>query len=554
MEVVNGYMKPFNDGLYAAIEMAAQRGVSGELASKQEFLALLYTRLMESLALATPAQQESIEQALIFVAAGLMVGNANAVGLPADLLTQAEKEVDTFNSDAWSSRPIGFYTWNEILQEVFRQDRYLQNRGERTFLSQGDSGFGLFSAIAVELEQDAQLLEQYQQLLAIYPGLTNPYVAYTPLDLLGYVDGLASLDDVANLKTKFDADHQAQSNCEKGFALIPASGSKETDFFKAEQCEQGTQRTDFMDRLIGAIRNGELDLKPDSSSGWYDYQVYALETMLLPERGMENDHLLLTAAYKQKLIESFKSIITQTRETHVKQLDTGERKSGAVKEIDIYPKFPVEPFPTFYLRTARAYRFLGTFLQGVLGSGIMGSLQRLKEDGTQSTMQLDQELRQMTELLYGLYILTARSVGLDPEQGLLTDETAEFEIDACVQRAQDWIANWRTHPDIMSDPRVIVPFWKDELRATNIYWAVLGVKVIKISAECVEGYEPEVLESPGCQVKEMVGHTYYLLMEQMVQVEIPISVPPPTRDEFRSVCDKHDTTEDIVTALSNLGT
>lgn len=54
-----------------------------------------------------------------------------------------------------------------------------------------------------------------------------------------------------------------------------------------------------------------MDLTPDpETSGWYDYQLYDLETLLLPNRGTESDHLLLTKAYKEKLIETFKSIIT----------------------------------------------------------------------------------------------------------------------------------------------------------------------------------------------------------------------------------------------------
>jgi hypothetical protein len=41
-----------------------------------------------------------------------------------------------------------------------------------------------------------------------------------------------------------------------------------------------------------------------------------LETLLLPERGRESEHLLLTAAYKKKLIETFPhKFPTQARPT-----------------------------------------------------------------------------------------------------------------------------------------------------------------------------------------------------------------------------------------------
>src|SRR6185436_11912139 len=128
-------------------------------------------------------------------------------------------------------------------------------------------------------------------------------------------------------------------------------------------------------------------------SGWYDYQIYALETLLLPERGPESEHLLLTAGYKKKLIETFKSILIQTRETHLKQLDVGVAASSAsIEPIDAYPLHAAEPFPTFYLRTGRGYRFVRTFLQAALGADFLAGTERLVETGDRGTMPLATEL------------------------------------------------------------------------------------------------------------------------------------------------------------------
>ncbi len=49
-----------------------------------------------------------------------------------------------------------------------------------------------------------------------------------------------------------------------------------------------------MRELITAIRSGKVNLKPRKVGGWYDHQVYALETLLLPEKGAEANKLLLT--------------------------------------------------------------------------------------------------------------------------------------------------------------------------------------------------------------------------------------------------------------------
>jgi len=43
----------------------------------------------------------------------------------------------------------------------------------------------------------------------------------------------------------------------------------------------------LMKELVRRIKSGEVDLQPKEGSGWYDYQVYALETLLMPEKGEE---------------------------------------------------------------------------------------------------------------------------------------------------------------------------------------------------------------------------------------------------------------------------
>ena len=127
--------------------------------------------------------------------------------------------------------------------------------------------------------------------------------------------------------------------------------------------ENAVSGSTLLDALIQKIQTGELDLTPRQGAGFYDQQLYALETLLVPEKSSESQHLLLTRAYKEKLVETFKSLLIQTRETHVKQIGlvnatAASSASWAPIEFTVYPKLPVEPFPTFYLRTARAYRFL----------------------------------------------------------------------------------------------------------------------------------------------------------------------------------------------------
>jgi hypothetical protein len=472
---------------------------------------------------------------------------------------QAQSAAADFESKVLYSTPIGFYTWNETLRQVYKQDRFFQNQLAEM---EADSSLttaevGRFAAMAAVMQDATDLRPQYESIVALYSGLTNPYNTYSVASLFEYVDGVASLDDVSAIRDAFVADHPTPFVCRGTYlALFPASRSKDSEFFQEMFCyEAPPSDVTTIDILINAIRENVIDLSPDPDSGWYDYQLYALETLLVPNRGPESDHLLLTKAYKEKLIETFKSIITQTRETHVKQLDVPALAGSAPpsREVDIYPKFPVEPFPTFYLRTARGYRFLKTYLQGVLGTDFLEARERLHADGSSSVQPLVVELDEIIRRTYGLYVISARSVGLDPQEYLLAEETAEYSIQECVDTVEGWLAQWSGDPDILADPRVIVPASYDMESDEIIYWATLGVKVIRVTAEFVEGYEPEVVSSgQGCTLREILDHEYVLLMEEMREVRIRADRSPPTREELREICDRHESADDIVSDLEAL--
>lgn len=562
LEVINGSLKGFNDGLYASVEVGVQEGVTGVFESKRQFLMDLALRLDEAHDLATGAAKDHLGAGLAHVAAGLLVSGETIGDLPEmdpSVVAAAENMVAQFESEPIFSAPMGFYNWTDTLLQVYRQDRFFQNRlsvmGEDGVLSSDE--VGRFAAMAAVIEDATDLRPRYESIIALYAGLTNPYDSYSVAALFDYVDGVASLEDVSSIRNSFLADNPAPFVCRGTYvALFPASRSKDSEFFSELFChEPPPSDVTFIDILINGIREGIVDLSPDESSGWYDYQLYALETLLVPNQGPESDHLLLTKAYKEKLIETFKTIITQTRETHVKQASTpGGGISAPPKEADIYPKFPVEPFPTFYLRTARGYRFLRTYLEGVLGGDFLTARGRMLVDGSMSEKSLAEELADIIKRTYGLYVLSARAVGLEPSEHLLADETAEFPVEECVAAASSWLSSWESDHDVLADPRVIVPAGMDNQSQEAIYWATIGVRAIKISAEFVEGYEPEVEPSPEthCELREILSHDYFLLVEVMREVRIGLDRTPPTREELRDICDSNETADEIVDALQNL--
>jgi len=121
----------------------------------------------------------------------ILAGEAPA--LPAMVLADAQARAARFQTPSFNSRPIGFYTWSPALQAIFTQDRFLQQQGS----------FADLAGIALALQGDANLRQAYETVVALYAGLTNPYVSYTVSALLPSVASAAALEDVVGLQQAF---------------------------------------------------------------------------------------------------------------------------------------------------------------------------------------------------------------------------------------------------------------------------------------------------------------------------------------------------------------
>ncbi len=228
----------------------------------------------------------------------------------------------------------------------------------------------------------------------------------------------------------------------------------------------------------------------------------------------------------------------------------------------------MEPLPTTYLRTARGYRFLRTYLRAVLGKGFLNTLRRVYPGDAEPPDDaedegLDTALGRMAARFYGLYYLSAQSVGLDPLAALLPDELDAFDLDldAAVASAQAWLGSWETEAD--ADVRVIVPVGHTYKLLPNgkkepwtLYWAVLGVRALGLKTSFVQGFGPRMKldESTGweCELGGTTDHRYTLLVNDTVEVRLRADVPPPTRAEFRALCDQLQTHDAIVEGLQAL--
>ena len=110
--------KQFDDGLYAAVELAAQNG-AGRFLGKADLLA----RVARALAAARGERLGNAETVLL---AACRLGGVPAAA-PAGMESAIDLAVSEFDADALRSKPIGFYTWSDKLAAIFRQDRMLQS-------------------------------------------------------------------------------------------------------------------------------------------------------------------------------------------------------------------------------------------------------------------------------------------------------------------------------------------------------------------------------------------------------------------------------------------
>jgi hypothetical protein len=515
--MLNGAAKQFDDGLYAAIDLACFRGELGLSPAPPQWVASLFSQLPKT----SPARP--------FLAAALELGGEE---VPAGDLDQQEKAkwLANFEQDKAASKPIGFYNWTPELQRTWRFYRFLQHEFDAEQLA-------IPRDMAAALKGHADLLKQYRTINAFYGRLTNPLICL-PVDAM-----IDTTQDVRSLAKQRVASHSA-------VAVFPPSTSRETELFKRLFPDGLPADANLMVTLIRRIRSGEVDLKPSTkpdADGWYQYQVYALETMLLPGRGQEDEKLLLTAEYKKRLVEAFKAMITTRRETHVRQATPMKCAEAKLSRGQVSPRLRVEPCATFYLRTARAYAFLQTFLQSTVGRQRLEKLHGLKQGGTREAT-LDAELGALVRRFYGFYLIACEDLGMRPE--FLPDEPVDRT--AAQREALKWLDNLDADADLACDTRVSVPIAIDPQRGKTRLWATLGVRFAHLDASYARPPRVRPKDKQG-EWREVdfyqIGPSSYVIpVDEFAEFEISGS-NALTREELRAICDQNPTKEEIMQAL-----
>ncbi len=510
--MLDGIAKQFDDGLYAALDLACYRGDNGFSPSAIGFVENTLSKLPDN----SPARA--------FLAAALQLAGRTAK-IGEDQQFAAANWIAAFEADPMRSKPISFYTWSDELRQAWKFFRFLQHSFE-----QDDLGIPL--DLAAVIAEDKALGDAYQELINFYSTLTNPP------DRLDLSQLTGSGSDLRALAAK----HSVQ---QAAVAVLPPSTSRETELFNRIFVRGGASQTNLMIELIRQIRSGTVDLTPRDDSGWYDHQVYSLETLVLPELGAESQKLLLTSKYKRRLIQAFQALITKRRETHARQLALTEA-AMAMPPQQIKPRLRIEPCATFYLRTARSYAFLESFLQATIGNDALSQIHGLREAG-QRELDLRSELAATKELFYGFHLIACEDIGLLPQ---LTNEDS-VDTDSAYAAAADWLSHL-DHPDLSMDTRVSVPVLNDlETDATRL-WATIGVRLAKLKASYARGpriRENDESEWQDVETYRMGDETYVIIVDEFAEFSLK-GRQVLSRIELRTICDQHQTKSAIVQALS----
>ncbi len=499
--------KQFDDGLYAAVELAAQDGL-GAFVGKRVLLGWL------AAALGHDVVPESI------MGPATVVASAALGGLEVDaapLVREAAERVrQRFLAEPNRSLPLSFYSWSPQLVRIFQQDRLLQiSLGPPEALS-----------VARALASDAKLLASYGAVLGLAERLTNPAMRS---DLRPAAAALAA---------------QRNPELAPATSVLPPSRSHEAELINQLYGERPIpDGFELADELVTRIRSGQLSLAPKASSGWYDHQTWALEPLVVPERTPEASRLQLDESYRKELVGLFKALLALTRETHVRQLESPS--AGGMPAAEVRPELPIEPLATYYLRRARSYSFVRGVLVQAFGEAGLGRLRRQTPGGPMN-LSLKVELKLMERLFHGAYLAVCEELAMRPQADAGVGGPADLDL------LRVWARAVGEDPDMGRDMRMMVPVFYDVGRRKMKVWAVLGLatKALRVSFAA-----PPVIRGAvdgrgnKTEVPQVEWGSAELRLPYWITAELYVT-RVLDRSEFRALCDRHKTAKAILGALN----
>lgn len=576
VDLVNEYKKHLDDRVLAAVEVRLNSASDIFKGGKQDLLVALLDEVRKR-------KDPGHGAAEAYLAAAIELGGGHP-HVSRDIQRSARKQETEFLQDPGKSKPTGFYAQTATLRRIFQRDRFLAQAAKPDKV---DKLVPLAQALAARPD----LLRAYHRYGALNEKTTNADVDLDLEDLLRHKNALGDKKSLQRAVFSDDNPDYERACRNKGrmpgVAFWPASTSPESRLFAVIYQDKQLPSTNCMEDLIAALRTGRASLAPTSASGYYDYQLYALESLVMPEKAQESQKLLLHAKYKKRLREAFEAMLTQRRETHVKSIHWTGTLGESCPRMQWTPELSVEPCATNYLRTARAYRFMSDALRTQFSGDKLNAIHSAQYKGG-----LLDELDTAAKRFYGLYLVVCTDIGMEPKfengelDSLKITGTKSSMIGCTVAQiaglskyercervalwssAKDWLLNIGKQGFTNDDVRVIVPVLSNQKGDQVRYWTVIGTRLTKIRA--YYAVAPVVVEGEadnpyrhGFSARQELDDAFHnhlrypwvewrakeYVIPVQVFAEVTLGSTPPTREEFRALCDKCSSKEQVLSAL-----
>ena len=296
----------------------------------------------------------------------------------------------------------------------------------------------------------------------------------------------------------------------------------------------------LVDEMVRRIRSGAIDLKPTGRSGWYDYQTWALEPLVVPEKMPEASRLRLAESYRKALLDLFKGVLALTRETHVKQLLMPAAAEAPPVEprviVYVHPELAAEPLVSYYRRRAGSYEFIREALLATFGPAGLAAMHRQTASGP-VVPDLAAELDAVRALFSGASETTARQLGMDPDP----------KLDADVAALRSWAKGAADDPDVGRDARMMVPVFYDvDRRKTKVSGSLLGWYPARPNARHVSPPRRRTKSRANGRKLDAKDSVEVKFAPSFYQLAYPVTAEVYVdelldRDQFRKLCDTYKT-------------
>ena len=438
MEVVNGALKPFNDGLYAAVELEVEAGKRQLFADAGD-----------------PARHAGGRGRRVDAAGVRRRGRPGRRG-PDPRRRHAHastrrcrqpraERAAAFQADAARARP----------DRLLHLDPRAGARSSRATASCRTATTANRSARSPRSRSCSARTRRCSPTTsastALYAGLTNPYISY-PIDaLIPYVPSAAALADPDAIESAFKAATPAREVCGVRAGRVPARVAQQGGRLLRRAVLQRPPGagTNLLDVLIDGVRSGAGRPRARRGLGLVRLpDLRARDAAAARARAGEPE----PAAHRRLQEEADRDLqVDPDPDPRDARQTAGRRCAAGVglppAPVDVYPLLPAEPFPTFYLRTARGYRFLRTFLQAALGPTFLaGTDARRRVGRSRRPCRSRPSSISASRCSTGWRSSRPTRSGWRATEGMLPDELAEIDVDAAVTAARGWLAAGRPTP------------------------------------------------------------------------------------------------------------